>query len=75
MYSVSIQEHFDAAHHLRGYKGPCSRNHGHRFTVRVTIEGEQLDELGMLVDFKELKDGLGKCLDELDHRDLNTIPP
>ena len=75
MYSVTIQRHFDAAHHLRGYKGPCSRNHGHRFSVQVTVEGEHLDKLGMLVDYKELKDGLDRCLEELDHRDLNTIPP
>ena len=29
--------------------------HGHNWKVEVYVRGEQLDEIGMLVDFKELK--------------------
>jgi len=60
---------FDAAHHLVGYKGPCSRVHGHRWRVVVWVEGSytNLNKIGILWDFTNLK----KILDELDHTDLN----
>ena len=75
MYRICIQGHFDAAHHLRDYKGNCARVHGHTWNVRVDVEGEKLNKLGMIVDFVDIKRGLGACLDELDHRDLNNVPP
>ena len=46
---------FDMAHRLMGYDGPCANIHGHHYVAEVTVEGNELDELGMLLDFKELK--------------------
>ena len=76
MYKIAVAKHFDAAHHIIGYQGDCSRQHGHRFSVQVTIEGKELDSKGMLTDFKLVKDILEeKVLDKFDHYDLNEIPP
>jgi len=43
--------------------------------VRVRIEGERLDEAGLLVDFLDLKARMGAVIDHLDHQYLNEIPP
>jgi len=74
---LSVKSHFDAAHHLRNYKGKCSRNHGHRWNYAVTIQGDgnHLDKLGMLVDFSDIKAMMKEIEELLDHNDLNTIPP
>ena len=51
MFQVSVEETFSAGHALRGYKGKCENPHGHNYRVRVTVEGEQLDSIGLLFDF------------------------
>jgi len=75
MYEVTVQETFAAAHFLRGYEGSCNSIHGHNFRVQVTVEGERLNEIGMLVDFRELKTLLREAAATVDHRNLNEIPP
>ena len=73
MYYVSTKSHFDAAHHLVGYKGPCRRVHGHTWNVEIFVEGTKLQPDGMLVDFREIKKKLKPILDKLDHHDLNKV--
>ncbi len=75
MYRVTTQLHFDSAHYLRGYDGPCSKMHGHRFTVRLYLSGEYLDCNGILVDFKGIKQVAKEIIDEFDHEILNDHPP
>ena len=55
MFQVSVEETFSAGHALRGYKGKCENPHGHNYRVRVTVEGPQLDAIGLLVDFVHVK--------------------
>ena len=75
MYEVSVDETFAAGHALRAYHGKCENVHGHNYRVRVTLQGEQLDSAGLLVDFVELKRVLRAIIDRLDHTFLNDIPP
>ena len=75
MYQVSVEQHFDAAHYLRGYKGKCENVHGHRFKVVATISREGLDEIDLAYDFVELKGKLKQILDRFDHSLLNEVPP
>lgn len=75
MYQVSVRQHFDAAHYLRGYRGKCERVHGHRFEVVVTVEAESLDEIGIAFDFAVLKKHLGEILSRFDHVCLNEVSP
>ena len=51
MFEVSVEQTFAAGHALRNYKGKCENVHGHNYKVQVMIEGEKLDETGLLVDF------------------------
>lgn len=75
MYSVSIQTHFSAAHHLRDYHGQCERLHGHNWKVEVTVSAAQLDASGMVIDFTILKQKTAELIKQLDHHYLNDIPP
>ncbi len=75
MYQISIEQHFDAAHFLRGYKGKCEALHGHRFQVVVKISASGLDDIGLAYDFTELKQHLGNILVRFDHTCLNDVPP
>ena len=71
MYSLVSEASFDSAHFLAQYEGKCRNIHGHRWTVKVEIFGEKLQENGskreMLIDFGELKSELKKLVDFYDH--------
>lgn len=75
MYEVMIEEEFSAAHALRGYKGKCENLHGHNYKVEVYVRGEDLDAVGMLVDFTHLKSVTRELIKTLDHQNLNELPP
>lgn len=73
MYELTIEEHFSAAHHLKDYNGPCENVHGHNWLVRASVQCEELDELGLGIDFKELKKLCREVIEKLDHSDINII--
>ncbi len=75
MYEISIERTFASSHALRGYQGKCEHLHGHNYRVRVTLEGGQLDEAGLLVDFGDLKRVVSSIAEYLDHRHINDLPP
>jgi 6-pyruvoyltetrahydropterin/6-carboxytetrahydropterin synthase len=75
MFEVTIEETFAAGHALRNYRGKCENVHGHNYRCQVTLEGEQLDSIGLLVDFVEMKRVVHSVLDRLDHQWLNDFPP
>ena len=74
MYRLKTAAAFEAAHRIDDYPGKCRRLHGHNWSVEVEITGMTLDELGMLVDFKLVKQKLMTVLDKLDHQYLNELP-
>lgn len=75
MYDLMIQGHFDAAHALHGYPGECAKLHGHTWDIEVVVRGAELDEVGIVYDFKTLKADLAAVLEPLDHAYLNDVPP
>jgi 6-pyruvoyltetrahydropterin/6-carboxytetrahydropterin synthase len=75
MFEVAVEQTFAAGHALRNYKGKCENVHGHNFKVRVIIEGEKLDETGLLVDFLDVKAAMQAIIERLDHVFLNDVPP
>ncbi len=73
MFEVRITDDFAAAHFLRDYNGKCENLHGHNYKVYVHVEGNGLDEGGMLLDFTLLKTALKEVLSKIDHTNLNDI--
>ena len=75
MYTLTTMVEFSSAHTLVGHSGPCKKMHGHNWKVEVEITGEKLDEIGMVVDFKEIRKATNLVVDELDHEFLNNLEP
>jgi 6-pyruvoyltetrahydropterin/6-carboxytetrahydropterin synthase len=74
-FSVFKETDFAAAHYLREYQGACERLHGHNYRVRVYVGAEELDSIGMVVDFVALKRALMEVVNRFDHYNINDIPP
>jgi 6-pyruvoyltetrahydropterin/6-carboxytetrahydropterin synthase len=75
MFEVTVEQTFSAGHALRNYKGKCENVHGHNFKVQVVIEGERLDQTGLLVDFIDVKQSMRSIIERLDHVFLNDVAP
>jgi len=74
MYEIKIEDQFSAAHHLRNYHGRCEALHGHNWKVEVAVRSNSLDESGMVLDFRILKESTRTVLRTLDHTHLNGLP-
>ena len=75
MYELMIESYFSAAHQLRGYRGKCENLHGHNWRVQVVVSEERLNDIGLVIDFDELKRILNEVLLTLDHAVLNEVFP
>lgn len=75
MYELIVKGSFSAAHRLRDYHGKCENLHGHNWDVEVSISSTELNRVGMVMDFAEVKSLLAEILDEFDHVCLNEIVP
>ncbi|MBX9602262.1 MAG: 6-carboxytetrahydropterin synthase QueD [Bryobacteraceae bacterium] len=75
MFEISVQQTFSAGHALREYKGKCENVHGHNYRVEVTVAGEALNRIGLLVDFTDLKREMKAIIDRLDHQFVNDLEP
>lgn len=75
MFEVTVEAGFSSGHYLRNYRGKCENPHGHNYKVFVTLVGEALDEAGMLLDFKLLKQVMRPTVEYLDHKMINELKP
>ena len=73
MWRLHVDKTFSAAHQLTKYSGPCENLHGHTWKIQIVVEGDELDEAGMLMDFRVLKDNLQHFTDKFDHKFLNDL--
>lgn len=73
MYEIIVENHFEAAHYLRGYEGKCESMHGHRYKVVVRIQVTELNDIGLSWDFTDVKAKLSLVLERLDHTCLNDL--
>ncbi|HEX8491410.1 MAG TPA: 6-carboxytetrahydropterin synthase QueD [Pyrinomonadaceae bacterium] len=74
-FEVMIERNFSSAHQLRGYKGKCENLHGHNYKIEIYARGRELDNIGLLVDFVELKAAADEVVQYLDHRNINELKP
>jgi len=74
MYEVTVSGHFDSAHYLREYHGRCENLHGHRWQVEVSVRSNKLNQIGLALDFTELKKALRETVAQFDHVCLNDMP-
>ena len=75
MYDLTVESQFSAAHQLRGYKGKCENMHGHNWRVQIAVTAGRLNDIGLAIDFHELKNITNETLSSLDHSVLNEVFP
>lgn len=70
MYLISKRVEVAGSHQLElNYDSPCKQIHGHNFIIIVEVIGKQLNDNGMLIDFKHIKN----VVNLLDHAHINKI--
>lgn len=72
-FELTIEVEFCGAHILVGHQGKCANLHGHNYKTEVCIIGNKLNEIGMLIDFADLKKEVNNVVDTLDHKYINEI--
>ena len=73
MYYISKRMEIAGAHRLRlSYESKCANIHGHNWIVTVYCRAKELNEDGMVADFKHIKE---KIHGYLDHGNLNELLP
>ena len=74
-YQLKVVTEFASAHTLRNYPGACSRMHGHNWKIETEAVATRLDEIGMAIDFKILKQAAHEVGKQMDHYYLNDLMP
>ncbi len=74
-YTLKVITDFAAAHTLRNYPGDCAKMHGHNWKVEVEVTATTLNEVGIGMDFKQIRKEAKEVCDHLDHEYLNELTP
>jgi len=73
MYYISKKLEIAACHHLNlSYTSKCENLHGHNWHITIYCKAKELNQDGMVIDFKHIKD---KIHGYLDHGNLNELLP
>lgn len=69
MTEITKEFHFEMAHVLTNYNGPCGNLHGHSYRCLMTFSGPLscAGEDSMVIDFNEVKRRCGDIIDSMDH--------
>lgn len=71
MYYISKRMEIAGAHNLKlSYESKCQNLHGHNWIVMVYCKADKLNDDGMVIDFKHIKN---KIMDKLDHAYINEV--
>jgi len=74
-YEVSVGGRFTASHALPLAGGGREETHKHEWRVTATFRSSSLSgETGVVVDFVKVQASLNAVTDQLDGRDLNSLP-
>lgn len=69
--TASRYHDFSAGHRVMGHENKCRNLHGHNYRVTFTVEAENLDAVGRVLDFSVIKELLCEWLEqEWDHKFL-----
>ncbi len=75
MFEVKVLGGFASAHYLREYKGKCENMHGHNYKIEAVVSAVKLNNIGLAVDFGDVKAALHEITETLDHKVLDELAP
>jgi 6-pyruvoyltetrahydropterin/6-carboxytetrahydropterin synthase len=74
MITCTRRIEFDAAHRIINHESKCKMLHGHRYALEASFAAKELDDLGRVIDFGEVRKVLGTWIDDnLDHNTILSI--
>jgi 6-pyruvoyltetrahydropterin/6-carboxytetrahydropterin synthase len=74
VFEICVETHFSAAHSLTGYLGNCANIHGHNWIVEVFVRCRELNDIGIGIDFRDVRQAIKDIIKDLDHSYLNEYP-
>ena len=74
LFSVEVTEYFWAAHQLKLPDGSKEPRHAHNWRVTAAVSGENLNKIGLLIDFLKLQKILKEIVEPLGQTCLEQIP-
>lgn len=72
-FEISTTRGFSAAHQLRLYDQSLEPVHGHNWKVKVVVQRDDLDEIGVVMDFHELERLVDQIIEPMHNRHLNEL--
>ena len=70
MFTVTQRMEVSGAHYLHlDYESKCTILHGHNWIITVTVQSEEVDHNGMVVDFIKIKE----IVNRFDHALINDV--
>lgn len=71
MITAERYHDISCGHRVVGHEGKCRFLHGHNYRIHFVVAGDQLDEIGRVLDFSVIKEKLCLWLEEqYDHKFL-----
>ncbi len=71
MFTIRKTFKWEGAHRLESsYSKECQQIHGHSYKTEVIITASELNDDGMVIDFKKLKEIVGPIIDSWDHKNI-----
>ena len=74
MYELSIEQTFRATHAIT-IAGEAEQTHEHDWKVKLVVQGDKLDEDGLLVDFHLIETQLAKVIEPFIGKDISDVEP
>ena len=74
MFEVAYETTFCATHRLTEEGRPLEPLHGHDWRVEAVAAGNDLDRIGVVVDFEHLKKVVGEVAARFHYKDINAHP-
>jgi len=74
MYKVTVESEFEASHQLTMADGQKEPLHAHKWQLKVAVSSEKLDQMGVVIDFHELKAAINTVTAPLEGKKLEDLP-
>ena len=73
MFTISVETNLWTSHHLTLQDGTKEPLHSHNFSVTADVSSEKLNDLGVVMDFHQLKAMIDNILADFDNLALDNI--
>ena len=73
MYTVTVESKFNASHQLTMPNGQKEPLHAHQWQLNVALSSEKLDQMGVVIDFHELKAAIDTVTAPLEGKKLEEV--